>query len=136
MIAMFVLLALAQPAATVTPVAQGDMCGIDQARQLVVRDAAAWQELWKSAAPQKPLPSVALATRTILAIFAGSRPTSGYRVDVRRVRRDGAGLVVEYVELKPGPDTMTAQILTAPFVIVQIPRFDGDIRFERVDALP
>ena len=42
-------------------------------------------------------------------------------------------MVVEYVEKRPGRDTIAAQVLTAPFHIVAVPQFSGDVKFAPVE---
>jgi len=69
----------------------------------------------------------------IVAVFLGNRPTAGYGVDISRVRDDQGTLVVQYRETQPGPDQITAQILTSPYHIVAVPKHAGAIRFEKIN---
>ena len=68
----------------------------------------------------------------VVAVFLGSRKTSGYDVAIQGTRDDGGALVVDYRETAPARDAMTAQVLTAPYHIAAVPARSGDVRFERM----
>ncbi|GIU78141.1 MAG: hypothetical protein KatS3mg005_1379 [Bryobacteraceae bacterium] len=55
----------------------------------------------------------------IVTIHAGRRPTGGYRVEVRKVEREGTRCVVHYRVLEPPPDAMVPQVITYPAVMVR-----------------
>ena len=46
-------------------------------------------------------------------------------------RREGEALVIEYVEQQPAREAILTQVLTFPFHIVRLPRYDGTVRFQR-----
>ena len=117
-------------------VATGERSGIAEARTVVVRDEAAWQALWNEAATRNPLPKIDFAKRMLVGVFLGTRPTSGFSVQVVDVRSEQDVLVVTYSEHRPSPRAMVRQVLTAPFVIVSVPSNAGRVRFEAVAALP
>jgi hypothetical protein len=129
MMAFLLMCALSEPAVPVTTVARGTLSSIDQARQVVVRTEAEWEALWQHHGSGQPTPKIDFRARMVLGVFAGSRSTAGYAVEIVGVRRDGADLVVEYREVKPGRDQMVAQIITAPFHLVSVDRQDGAVRF-------
>ncbi len=103
------------------------------ARQEVARTPAEWSALWRSHAPNRPVPDVDWSSMMVAAVFLGSRSTGGYSVEIVRTRADGGSLVVEYVEKRPAPGAITVQILTSPFHIVVIPAFSGPVRFVNAD---
>ena len=114
-------------------IAQGPMSGVEQPRQMVARTEAEWTALWKLHAGAKPAPKVDLATTTVVAVFLGERMSGGYAVEITGTRPQGGALVVEWSERRPDRDMVTAQVITSPAHIVAIPRFEGEIRFEKVD---
>jgi hypothetical protein len=71
---------------------------------------------------------------TVVGIFAGSRQTAGYAVEVTGIEKDGADLVVTYREDRPGPGEMVAQVLTSPYHLVRVERHTGPVRFRRSGA--
>jgi hypothetical protein len=105
--------------------------GSESRREAVVRTAAEWTPLWKQIGSGRPRPAVDLARSTILAIFLGSRPSAGYTVTIDSIERQGAELVVTYRERGPAAGDMVAQMLTAPYLLVTIEKFDGRVRFVR-----
>lgn len=124
------LVSTMQPPA-VDLIARDSMSGIDRPRQAVARNTDEWSALWRQHASAKPLPKVDFSTRTVVAVFLGSRPSAGYGVEVTRTRRTGKTLVVEWREVPPGRDSLVAQVITSPAILVSIPRFDGEILFEK-----
>jgi hypothetical protein len=67
----------------------------------------------------------------VVAVFLGSRPSSGYEVQITNVSRDGDALLVTWTERRPGRDQMAAQVMTAPAHLVVVPRFEGAVRFAK-----
>lgn len=116
-------------------IAQGTLSAVERPREAIVRTADEWAALWKEHAPEDRPPAVDFGTRTVIAVFIGARPSAGFAVGIVGVtpQADG-GIVVRYRVTAPGPGEMTAQILTSPFHIVSVPRLEGRVRFERVDA--
>ncbi len=117
------------PSADLTTVAKGTLSGIERARQVAVRAETEWRTLWSEHAPEQQPPRVDFTTRTVIAVFLGSRNSAGFDVEITGVDRQGNGLTVRYRETRPDPSQMVAQIITAPFHIISVPRFDGPVTF-------
>jgi hypothetical protein len=111
---------------------RGDLSLVDGPQQVVVRTPAEWEALWRRHAPDRPLPMVDFTREMVVAVFAGSRPTAGYSVDVVEASRAGDALLVRYRVTRPGRDVLTAQIITSPYYIGAVPRHPGEVRFEAV----
>jgi hypothetical protein len=106
--------------------------GVERERQAVARTQDAWLALWKEhAGAGRPAPRVDFASRMVVAVFLGSRPTGGYAVEIVGTRPEGAALVVEWRERAPDRRDITAQVLTAPAQLVEMPAHQGEIRFEK-----
>lgn len=114
-------------------VSRASMSMVDEPKQAVARTAAEWAALWRQHAGEQPLPKVDLATRTVVAVFLGSRSSAGFSVDVTGMRQEGGVLVVEWQERRPERGTVSAQVLTSPGVIATVPKFAGEIKFEKVE---
>ena len=127
----------AQDFAPVKSIDAATMSGIDGPRQAVVRSQREWEALWRQHAPAgRPVPAVDFAKRMVVGVFIGSRPTGGFSVTITRARLDGATLIVEWSERAPSPRDISAQVVTSPAHIVELPRHDGAIRFDRVEIRP
>lgn len=107
------------------------LSGVEEARQVVVRSAEEWATLWREHAGAKPAPAIDFASRMVLGVFLGSRPSAGYAVEIVGTRPDGTGLVVEWRERAPERGMVAAQILTAPSHLVSVPKVSGPVRFEK-----
>ena len=127
---LFVALLQMSPAPMAT-LARDQMSGIDQPRQSVARSAAEWTTLWRAHAGDQPAPKVDFATRTVIAVFLGTRTSAGYAVEIVGTRAEGTGLVVQWSERQPERGMVSAQILTSPSHIVTVPKVAGPIRFEK-----
>ena len=109
------------------------MSNIDQPRQAAARTAAEWSALWRQHAGDTPAPRVDFASSTVVGVFLGSKMSAGYQVEIVGTRRQGDALIVEWAERSPGRGDVTAQVITSPAQIVAIPKFAGEIRFEKID---
>ena len=107
------------------------MSAVDAPRQVVAKTPAEFEKLWREHAPGRPAPNVDFSKTMVIAVFLGSRPSSGFGVEITDVRRDGDGLLVSWTERRPGRDQMAAQVMTAPAQLVTVPRFDGQVRFQK-----
>ncbi len=68
-----------------------------------------------------------------MAIFLGQCPTPGYNVVVSRIARIGKKEVqVMYTSTKPAKDAIEPQMITNPFVILQIPKSEDELTVARV----
>ena len=134
---LFFIAALFQGAASTTTatmknVAKGPISGIDTARQVTVRSAPEFATLWKSHAADRQMPDVDFNTNMVVGIFLGGRPTAGFGVEIVSAQPEAGALVVKYKESRPSRDAISAQVVTAPFHLVAVPKFEGTIRFEKL----
>ena len=109
------------------------MSNVDQPRQVVARTPAEWAALWRQHAGDKPAPKVDLGSSTVVAVFLGSRMSAGYAVEIAGTRRESNALIVQWAERSPDRGDITAQVITSPAQIVAVPKFAGEIRFEKID---
>lgn len=98
---------------------------------MVARTQTEWAALWRAHAGDTPAPKVDFETTTVVAVFLGSRMSAGFSAEITGTHRQGAALVVEWAERRPGRDQVAAQVITTPVAIAAIPRFAGEIRFEK-----
>jgi hypothetical protein len=137
MMLFLVLATLLQPTTTTTAttmktVDKGPMSGIDAPRQVTVRTPAEFATLWKSHAADRKMPDVDFTKNMVVGIFLGSRPTAGFGVEIVSAQPESGTLLVKYKETRPSRDTIAAQVLTSPFHLVAVPKFDGPVRFEKL----
>lgn len=127
-----ILAAILQTPMPMTTVARGDVSNIMEPQQAVVRTLPEWQQLWKSHSyGEVERPAVDFAKRMVVGVFLGARNTGGYSVEITAAEIVDGSLVVRYTERMPGPGMVTAQVITAPFHLVSVDRFEGAVRFEK-----
>jgi hypothetical protein len=117
---------------TFTDVAQGTRSQIQEPKQIIVRTAADWQTLWTSH-DSAPPPAVDFSRVMVVGVFLGMKPSAGFSVRITSVTAKGTSAVVEYVEGRPKPGMMTAQVITAPFHLVSLPRTFETVEFKKID---
>jgi protease stability complex PrcB-like protein len=120
------------PPPTMKTVHKGALSQIDTSRQVIVKTPVEFATMWKSHAADRRMPDVDFTTNMVVGIFLGSRPTAGYGAEIVSALPESGVLVVKYRETRPSPDLIAAQMLTAPFHLVSVPKFDGPVRFEKL----
>jgi hypothetical protein len=75
--------------------------------------------------------AVTVQERTYLIIALGQRNTAGYSVEITSIKNMGNQIEVKYLEKKPGPGDMVAQVITYPYVVASIPKTALPIQFEK-----
>jgi hypothetical protein len=114
---------------------RGDLSGIEERREAVIRTTAECAALWKQHSPGQKPPAIDFTRSMVAGVFLGSRPSGGYTVEVTAVQREGGDLVVIYRESKPDPQMMVTQMITSPFHLVRIDRHEGPVRFRPAETV-
>lgn len=105
--------------------------GAVETGERVIEDAAAWAELWGRLSRETP-PETDFTKKRIAAIFAGPRPSPGFRARLIGVAAEPTRYVVRWYEEGPGADEKPGEGATAPFLLVSLPRDDKAVRCEKV----
>lgn len=130
-IILAVVLQMAAPAPFQT-VARDMMSQVDMPRQVVVRTQDEWTALWKQHT-MGDAPKVDFATRTVVAVFLGTRMSAGFSAEFVGTKEAAGVLTVQWREVRPERGMVAAQVLTSPMHAASMPRFGGEIRFEKVE---
>jgi hypothetical protein len=77
---------------------------------------------------------VDFAREMVLAFFLGEKPTSGYTATITEVLQLQDKLRVKVAVETPPPGSFLLQVLTQPFHIVRLPRYDLPVEFVEVEA--
>ena len=109
--------------------------GVLDARTTTLEDDGAWEEAWNelvsNIAPAPERPAVDFTEQRAVLIAMGQQSTGGYAIEVSALVSDEGSLTVHFVERAPGPTCITTQALTAPALVLAVPRGAGPIDFER-----
>lgn len=80
-------------------------------------------------------PRIDFSRSMVVCVSAGPQSTSGYRVDVKSLRRQATGanprITIRW-SLRP-PRGVVLQVLTTPLEVLLVERTDGDPVFEKID---
>ena len=127
-------IALLQTTMSFVTIARGDLSGVDEPRQVVIRTVEEWQALWTEHSGGTSVPDVDFSRSLVAGVFQGSRPTAGFQVEITGgTRRTGRVVVPEHGERRPPAGQPVAQILTAPFHMISLSRDVGEVRLQRID---
>ena len=109
-------------------VAQGAHSRLTDALDVVVRTADEWTALWARHAGPGPPPAVDFARQLVVAVFAGRRPTSGYRIEITGVQVVDQEIRVVSQERAPLAGALSLPVVTTPFHVIRIPRSELTVR--------
>jgi len=94
---------------------------------LLFQDATVWQRFWlqycrtfDGSGALAPAPVVDFAKQTIVGIFMGQRPSGGYGIKIKEIKKTKSGLEVYVLEHKPNPGDMVITMITYPCALVTI----------------
>jgi hypothetical protein len=135
---LLLVLALLQQPAPAGPkprnIDKGANSGITVVREVTIRDAAKWADLWKTHAPDKPRPAIDFSKEMVVGVFLGGRMTGGFSVEILSAKNESGVFVVHYRETRPPSDKLTAQVITTPYHLAAVPAFAGIVRFDKAVA--
>ncbi len=109
---------------TVTVIDAGTNAGAASERKnIAAYDKDGLARLWSMAhaTDGTPLPTVDFSKSYVIGVFAGTKPSGGYSIEVSRVSDSGDTRTVAITLMKPGSDCITSQAITSPYQIVSVP---------------
>jgi hypothetical protein len=112
---------------------KGTQSFVDSPVQVTARTPGEWDAVWKRHAPGRPAPQVDFSREMVVGVFAGSRNSAGYSVEIVSAEDQQGTLVVRYREAVPARGAVTAQIITSPYQLVAVPKHAGAVRFEKME---
>jgi hypothetical protein len=103
--------------------------GVNEARDVVVRDRAAWSALWAEHAGNAQLPEVDFDKQMVIGVFLGRKEGGCYTVDINDVSLSGNKLTVHHKDTVPGPLVLCTPAITSPAHLVVVDRTDAQVVF-------
>jgi uncharacterized protein (UPF0248 family) len=108
--------------------------GHDVAQNYVIKDKGEWESLWEKIYSQwserPPLPEIDFERRTLLAVFQGTKPTSGYEISIREVVESENAVEVSVKAFAPGKHCLVTGNYTRPFHIIEIQKTEKEVVFK------
>ncbi len=100
----------------------------------LIKNEREWEHIWLIAKglvdPLPSRPTVDFKRQYVIAAFMGQRRSSGYRIEVTSIEKEGKILNV-YIKRYETPGMLT--VVTNPFTLVRIPK--GDYRLEVIEEI-
>jgi len=104
------------------------------AQNYVIKDKGEWESLWARLFPElserRPLPEIDFERRTLLAVFQGNKPTSGYEISIREVVESENAVEVSVKAFAPGKHCLVTGSDTSPFHIIEIQKTEKEVVFK------
>ena len=114
-----------------TLIAEGIRSAIEAPRQTFIKDKAAFAALWAEHSahenPAPTMPRVNFAADTLVAVFAGNQPTGGHAIALAGLDKTHGGWELRLSLISPGPDCMTTQAMTQPWMMIRVPGHDQPV---------
>lgn len=109
------------------------LSGIPDRRRVIIRDAGEWAALWDelqgNVHPQPDVPAVDFGSDMLLVATMGQRNTGGYAISFANVYDNDGELFATVTEFSPAATCLTTQALSAPAVVIVVPRDDRPVSF-------
>lgn len=112
--------------------------GVTSARNVVVKDKAAWASLWaethkyQSSAPA--LPEIDFDSKMVIGVYQGEHPNACHYARITKVAVDGDKLVVNYSEHDNLIAMMCIQAISSPYHLVTVARTNAAVEFANITA--
>jgi hypothetical protein len=114
---------------SLTTVAKGYRSGIREPLQIVVRNQDEWNAIWKRHSSidrnPRPAPSIDFNREMVVGIFLGEKNTGGYEVEILRGEKQNSSLYFYYREKSPAAGAIVTQLLTQPFHLVKVAKYQN-----------
>jgi hypothetical protein len=107
---------------------QGDQAGdMTTRKNYAIYDAAEFARFWQKAHPNgKKVPNVDFKSTYVIAVFAGTEPTGGYRISVTKVTDTANARSVAVTIEQPDSSCAVVEEETSPYAFVTVPYSDAE----------
>ena len=125
-----------EPSVSYETIKEGTSSGVRESMARLIMTESEWNDLWKKhvsiLVPQPLIPPVDFSNEAVVAIFAGEKKTSGYRVLIKDISMKEKDLVVTYKITEPPANSFTLQVVTQPFLLLKVQKpKGGDIQIAK-----
>ena len=80
-----------------------------------------WATIYGSTAAAPPLPVIDFTKNAVIVVLAGKQPSGGYKVTYTGLEDTTEYTMIQFDETLPGNDCRTTDVMTSPFIAVQVP---------------
>ena len=112
--------------------------GITESQRLVIRDQAAWQQVWNDVYrftfPAPALPEVDFTREMVVVAALGQKPTGGYSIFIDGATETANGVTINVRSVSPGANCAVTLALTNPVDIARVTRREAAVNFSETAA--
>ena len=109
-------------------VAKNFACGHTARMNYVATTREEWEQIWRAlnanSYPVPPAPEVDFSQRSIIAVFQGNQPSSGYDISITKLVRSGNKNKAHVREVIPDMPCKVLLVITQPFHIIQTEKIE------------
>lgn len=110
--------------------------GYEEPKVLVIQNNEDYQTVMNKVyenLDQRPnIPEIDFTKETLIAVFMGAKNTGGYSIHVEKIYGSSKSLTVNVKEISPGKNCTVQQMVTHPFQIIRMKKFNELIKFNTV----
>jgi hypothetical protein len=110
-----------------TSLDQSTRSGVTTAKDVVIRDAAAFSALWAVHSNGQPAPVIDFGRQMVIGVFLGSRSNGCYSTTIDRIYRSGDTIVVHHLDTVPGMGVLCTMNITTPSHLVVVDKSDANV---------
>ena len=112
---------LAGAAVPFSEIASGTHSAVADRKNFLITSEEEFGKLWSLISATGTPPAVDFAKETVIAIFAGEKPTTGYGVMVSNVEDSAHARMVSVTLTEPGENCIEGQAITSPYEVLKLP---------------
>jgi hypothetical protein len=109
-------------------ISQTEHSGVMEERSVVIKDALAWQRLWRDHASDAAMPQIDFGTSMVIGVFKGSTSPC-YSTSIANVSQSAGKITVLKVDKQPAPGVMCVMTVTSPAHLVVVERSELPVEF-------
>jgi hypothetical protein len=80
----------------------------------IFNNVEGWKSFW-SRYHDAPRPEIDFLDHTLVVVFLGQKPNTGYSVEITSAKEYRDGIIIEMIEYLPLPGMMYAQVIVYPY---------------------
>ena len=116
-----------------TEIAKGSQSAVERRVNYLITSSSQFGELWKMITATGTPPTIDFKTHSVIAVFAGQKPTVGYAIAVAKIE-DASARMVSITLAKPSDGCMLAQSITTPYQLISVPATSLSLAHEDVSV--
>lgn len=115
-------------------ISKGAWSGYTSHAYYVIQNMEDWRRVWRQHQeifiPLRPPPEIDFSETTVIAVFMGPCPTTGYDIEVKEIIDTGFTVVVKVERVYPGKNCVVGEALTYPYHIVKTSKINKQVVFQ------